>query len=102
MVIMKAAIALLFLLATASLHAQSRPDWESYGFSKPVRKIRVEVERTVGGVRGPRLSKETVSFDEKGNVISNDVYKPDGSLQRKLGGGHEYDAAGRRKSTKLS
>jgi hypothetical protein len=92
---MKAAIALLFLLATASLHAQSRPDWEDYGFSKPVRMIRAEVERTVGGVRGPRRPQETVAFDEKGNMISNEIYKPDGSLQRKLGWGHEYDADGR-------
>jgi hypothetical protein len=92
---MKAAIALLFLLATASLHAQSRPDWEDYGFSKPVRIIRTEIERTVDGVRGPRLPQETVTFEEKGNMIGQEVYKPDGSLQRKLGWGYEFDAAGR-------
>ena len=92
---MKAAIAILFLLAASSLHAQNVPSWKDYGFSKPVRIIRIEVEQTINGVRGPRLPYETVIFDEKANVLHLTEYKPDGSLLRKLSWGHEYDAAGR-------
>lgn len=92
---MKAAIALLFLCATTSLHAQSRPAWEDYGFSKPVRIIRIETERTAGGVRGPRVRHDNVTFDDKGNLLSRELYKPDGSLQQKLSWGYEYDADGR-------
>lgn len=93
--IMKAAIAILFLLATSSLHAQSRSPWEEYGFSKPVRSVRTEIERTVNGVRGPRLPQQTLTFDEKGNVLSQVAYKADGSLKSKLSWGYEYDADGR-------
>jgi YD repeat-containing protein len=92
---MKAAIALAFLLATSSFYAQSGPAWEDYGFSKPVRIIRTEVERTVNGVRSPRVPEQTITFDEKGNVLNHTVHKPDGSVQRKHGWGYEYDAAGR-------
>jgi hypothetical protein len=96
---MKAAIGVFFLLAVSSLQAQSRPEWEKYGFSKPIRIIRTETERTVNGVRGRRVPLQTVSFDENGNVLTSVVYKPDGSLLRKLGWGHEYDSAGRETRT---
>lgn len=91
---MRAAIGLIFLLATSALQAQSRP-YREYDLSKPVRAIRAEVERTVGGVQGPRLPRQTVTFDEQGNVLTAIVYKPDGSLLRKLSWAHEYDKAGR-------
>lgn len=92
---MRATIALMFFLATGSLQAQSRAGWEDYGISVPVRGIRIEIEQTVGEVRGPRLPQQTVTFDEKGNVLSRDTYKPDGSLRQKLSWRHEYDATGR-------
>ena len=92
---MKAAIALAFLLATSPLYGQSGPAWEDYGFSKPVRIIRTEIERIVNGVHSPRVPKEIVVFDEKGNKLNHTRHKPDGSLEEKWGWGYEHDAAGR-------
>ena len=89
-------LALLLLIAALSLHAQSKAVGERLEFSGPVRSIRIEAERTdAKGITGPRVPVQTLVFDEKGNVLHQDMYKPDGSLKWTGDWGHTYDAQGR-------
>ena len=99
---------LLTLLAVAlacahSSTAQSKSGRESAGLVGPVRTVRVETAlvSNVSGqlVEGKRVLTHTTSFDEKGNTTGQDVFKPDGSPERKLAWGHAYDAKGRETET---
>ena len=97
MTIMRAfLIALLLLIATLSLHAQSRAVGEQLGFSGPVRVIRIEAVRTdANGLTGPRVPVSNEAFDERGNVLHHTVFNPDGSLKWTADWGHAYDTQGR-------
>lgn len=63
----------------------------------PVQTIRVEVVRTdANGVTGPRFTTFTETYDEKGNVLHQSFFKPDGSLKwADVGWGYSYDDQGR-------
>lgn len=66
------------------------------GLLGPVRSIRIEAERPVTTAAATtRVPVQNLVFDEKGNVLHQDMYKPDGTLNWKLGWGHVYDDQGR-------
>jgi YD repeat-containing protein len=92
----------LLALALACVHpstAQTETDRERAGLTGPVRAVRVERAQVsnVSGqlVEGARTLAQSSSFDEKGNATGQSLFKPDGSLDRKLGWGYTYDAKGR-------
>jgi hypothetical protein len=90
----------LLLVAASLLSAQSRSSREEWQLRGSVRTIRVEASRTDRhGVMGPRVPVQTLVFDEKGNVLHQDLYESDGSLKRKLGWGYVYDDQGRETKT---
>src|SRR6266850_761384 len=97
MTIMRAfRIALLLLIAAASLHAQSRSSREQEELLGPVRNISSDAVRTdANGLTGPRVPVSNEAFDEKGNVLHHTVFNPDGSLKWTGDWGHAYDAQGR-------
>jgi YD repeat-containing protein len=69
------------------------------GVVGPVSALRLEAAAVsvVSGrpVEGPRVLKQTISFDEKGNATTTSVFNPDGSVRSKLGRAYTYDAEGR-------
>ena len=98
---MKTLLSVLLLLVAASLlPAQSKSVREEEQLRGPVSTIRVEVTRTDGQpVASSKASVENLVFDEKGNVLRQEVYKSDGSLEAKLSWGHVYDDQGRETKT---
>jgi YD repeat-containing protein len=89
----------VILLCASLLEAQTKSDKELDGLTGPVRSVRVEESKVLtdaGQTREtPRVLRQILVFDERGNVTEQSVYNPDGSLQRKLGWARVYDAANR-------
>jgi hypothetical protein len=89
----------LLLLASPLLHAQSRSSRDKQQLLGPVRTVRVEAVLTTNGLTGPRVSVFTEVYDEKGNVLHQEVFNRDGSLKWAYGWGHAYDSQGREVKT---
>lgn len=87
----------ILLLSTCPVTAQTARDFAD--LKGQVQSIRLEEAKcsNVSGrlIETSKILLEILSRDEHGNVTGQIVYKRDGSLNRKLGWGHVYDAEGR-------
>jgi len=93
-------IALLLLIAAPSLRAQKSVQ-QQLEFSGSVRSISIEIQQIdATGSAGPRRLVQMLVFDEKGNVLHQEMYnQADGSLKWKSNWGHNYDEQGREVKT---